>query len=45
MFYFNKVVEDNMSRTELEHVVKVSVVFDYFWSFFLSDSSSELPLN
>ena len=45
MFYFNKVVEDNMSRTELEHVVKVSVVFDYFRSFFLSDFFSELPLS
>lgn len=25
MFYLNKVVEDNMSRTELEHVVKAQL--------------------
>jgi len=25
MFYLNKVIEDNMSRTELEHVVKAQL--------------------
>lgn len=34
MFYFNKVVEDNMSRTELEHVVKVSVVLNSSFGLF-----------